>query len=240
MIGRWTVVNAILVVVILALGGQIARTWMRTLPPTRVETAGEEADGEARRPVRSKRAVAGEAEAVVAAIAEKDLFDPTRSGSAEATAAAAAAEPAEPPPPPGVVVVGVRLIGPDAEAVVEDTEAGKEQRRIRAGDSVGPYTVEEIRETSVVLVAATGESVTLWLDLGAGSAKAPAPGSPQRPATPATPPQAVSGTPAERAAARRAAQRNARRRARERRARQGNAELPQGVRERLEALRRNR
>lgn len=239
MIGRWTVVNAILVVVILALGGQIARTWMRTLPPTRVEGAGEGGEADGRRGERAKRARAGDPRTVVAAITEKDLFDPTRSGTA-GEAATAASAPVEPPPPPGIVVVGVRLIGPDAEAVVEDTAGGKEQRRIRAGDSVGPYTVEEIRDTSVVLVAATGESVTLWLDLGAGSAKPPAPGSPQRPATPATPPPAAAGTPAERAAARRAAQRDARRRARERRARQGSAELPEGVRERLEALRRNR
>lgn len=246
MIGRWTVVNAILVVIILALGVQIARTWMRTLPPTRVEDGSDEADATSRRPGRrSKRDHGSDAATVVAAITEKDLFDPSRRGTAEAEAGATP-EPAQPPAPPDVVVVGVRLIGGDAEAVVEETSGKKEQRRIRAGDAVGDYTVDEIRATSVVLTAATGESVTLWLDIGAGSAKAPTnPQQVPRPTTarvavPATPPSRAAGTATERAALRRAAQRSARRRQRERRARQGNAQLPEGVRQRLEALRRNR
>ena len=32
MIGRWTVVNAVLVLIVLALGGQIGLTWMRSRP----------------------------------------------------------------------------------------------------------------------------------------------------------------------------------------------------------------
>jgi hypothetical protein len=240
-IGRWTVVNGILVVVILALGIQIARTWMRTLPATRIEAPGAEGDADGRRPARrTKPAQNDDASAVVAAITAKDLFDPSRSGTAAGTVADA--QPATPPPPPGVIVVGVRMVGPDTEAVVEDTSANKEQRRIRAGDSIGDYTVDAIHETSVDLSTESGESVTLWLEVGAGNRPVPQKATPPRPAPAIPSPARVTPTvtPIQRAATRRAAQRAARRRARERRSRQGTADLPAGVRERLEALRRNR
>jgi len=238
-IGRWTVVNAVLAAIVLALGVQIARTWMRTLPSTGVRTSEDAAPDDAARRAgaRAKRERQRDSKDVVAAIAAKDLFDPTRSGTASTDDATAAA-PTEPLEPPAVVVVGVRLIGEDAEAVVEATDKGNEQRRIRAGDAIGDYTVQEIRESSVVLAAASGESVTLWLELGAGSATAPTPKPPAKPVAP--PPAARANAPGQGGAARRAAQRAARRAARQRRARQGAAELPEGVRERLEALRRNR
>jgi hypothetical protein len=247
-IGRWTVVNTVLVLIVLVVAGQIGRTWMRARPPLpAVESDGERKAN--RRPPRRPRPAA-DAEELVAVITEQDLFDPSRKadGAADGAGPTTLAEDETPPPPPGLTVVGVRLLGGDAEAFVKDSATANEQRRVRLGDDVGGYTVQEIRETSVVLEASNGNRVTLWLSLAPSSGVVRVP--PQ--AGTATGNQAVRRTtPPQAAAPDAAAQRAARRQRRSRpaagarrgRYRQepketpGSPQLPDGVRERLEQLR---
>jgi hypothetical protein len=248
-IGRWTVVNTVLVLIVLAVAAQIGRTWMRTRAPLPV-VEGESERSAKRRPPRRPRP-ASDPEEMVVRITEQDLFDPSRKaeGTEGDTAPAELAEDETPPPPPGVTVVGVRLLGEDREAFVKDSSNASGQRRVRLGDDVGGYTVEEIRETSVVLEASNGNRVTLWLSLVPTSDVVRP--TAQTGATTAnqavrrtTPPQASPQTDT---AAQRAARRQRRRRpaagARRGRYRQepkeslGSPQLPDGVRERLEQLR---
>jgi hypothetical protein len=248
-IGRWTVVNTVLVLIVLAVAGQIGRTWMRASPPLpAVESDGEHKAN--RRPSRRPRPAAA-ADEMVALITEQDLFDPSRKadGAADGAAPTTLAEDETPPPPPGLTVVGVRLLGEDAEAFVKDSATANEQRRVRLGDDVGGYTVQEIRETSVVLEASNGNRVTLWLSLApsGGVVRVTPPAGTatgNQAVRRTTPPQAASQPSA---AAQRAARRQRRSRpaagARRGRYRQepkenpGSPQLPAGVRERLEQLR---
>jgi hypothetical protein len=247
MIGRWTLVNTVLVLIVLAVAAQIGRTWMRTRSP-QVVVEGEAERSVKRRPARRPKAPT-DPEEMVALIREQDLFDPSRKaeGAEGGGGPAELPEDATPPPPPGVTVVGVRLLGPDREAFVKDSAKGNEQRRVRLGDDVGGYTVEEIRETSIVLEGSNGNRVTLWLTLvPSGDVVRATP----RPATATgnqavrrtTPPQAAPGSdPAAQRAQRR--QRRPAAGARRGRYRQepkpspGSPQLPDGVRERLEQLR---
>ncbi len=203
--GRWAILNGLLGVIVLLLGLQIAWTWTRTLPPVdfaarSTETlpkdgAGGGPKGE-RRGKRNADKMPATPAAMVVAIVNKDLFDPSRQKASEEIKVAA---PKEAPPPPNVTLVGVRILGKDREAFILD--AGQPQRRVRTGDQVGGYTVKTIRPTRVTLTAGSGEVVDLKLTVekagGAGPAVpavpgARAPGAP-RPGQPgATPP----GTPA--------------------------------------------
>jgi hypothetical protein len=45
---RWVILNGVLGLIVLALGVQIARTWMRTLPPVEARAPSKVADGPAR------------------------------------------------------------------------------------------------------------------------------------------------------------------------------------------------
>jgi hypothetical protein len=174
-IGRWTVINLVLVAIVALLGIQIGRTWMRTVPPLRAPAAGP-AEPASRHETKVKPAAArgDKADEDVALITSMDLFDVSRQAVG---AAAETVAPVEVPPPTGVDVVGIRLIAGDQEAFIRDASQQNAQRRVRTGDEVAGYTVQTIRPTSVELVNPTGQSVTLWLQLSpSGGAK---PGTPQ-------------------------------------------------------------
>jgi hypothetical protein len=192
--GRWTIINVLLGLIVLLLAIEVARTWARSLPPVEVvprAPAASPPEGE-KRPGKGKRGGAQEPRgdvpppAMVAAIAQKDLFDPSRQAATEDVAAPVARVTE---PPPNVTVVGVRIFGKDSEVFVTDASQGNQQKRLRIGDQVGGYTVKAIDPTGLTLASPSGDEVTMSLAIEKG--KAP----PARPATAARTPQAAQ-TPA--------------------------------------------
>jgi hypothetical protein len=173
MIGRWAVLNGVLLVIVVVLGFQSARTWQRLVPPLRMPVAAGTGDGPARREAKAKPAVQrdGEGQEMVALITSMDLFDSTRQAVGTTVEA-----PVELPPPTGIEVVGIRLLGDDEEAFIRDASQQNAQRRVRTGDEVAGYTVQSINPTSVELANPTGQTVTLWMQLTTSGA--PKPGVP--------------------------------------------------------------
>jgi hypothetical protein len=197
---RWMILNGLLAVIVLALTWQIVRTWARTLPPVEARPPGRVADGPARTGEGGKRGKRAQAEkstqtpaALVTAIVNKDLFDPSRTKPSETVQVVAAPHITE--PPPGISLVGVRLFGRDREGFILDATQANTQRRIRSGDTVGNFTVKSIRNSSVVLVSAAGDYVTLSLEVD--KTKATGPGAtPTRPGRPHAPGPGAPGSPA--------------------------------------------
>lgn len=183
MIGRWTVLNGVLLAVVVLLGVQIARTWMRAVPPVRA-LAPEATDGARREPKKRPAAERTEqTDQVVALITSQDLFDASRQALGSGPAVVA-----ELPPPTGIELVGIRLLGGDQEALIRDQSQQNAQRRVREGDEVAGYTVQAINPTNVELANGDGQAVTLWLQL-APSAAPKAGGVPGRPGAPAPGPR---------------------------------------------------
>lgn len=185
---RWAIINVLLGLIVTLLAVQIVSTWARSLPP--LEDRGRQAPPPPAEPRekggrRSAEKVPLAPEGQVAAISEKDLFDPTRrpapdEGSAQALAAQ---EAAAIPPPSGVAVVGIRLLQGEREAFIQDATQQNKQRRLRVGDQLQNYTVKEITDAQVILAAPTGQSVTMDVELKkSGGARGPAPGAPPTPA----------------------------------------------------------
>jgi hypothetical protein len=167
---RWVILNGILALIVLALGVQIVRTWARTLPRVEARAPGKVTEGPVRTGEGGKRGKRAQAEkstqtpaALVTAIVNKDLFDPSRTKPSETATVVAAQHITE--PPPGISLVGVRLFGRDREGFILDATQANAQRRIRSGDTVGSFTVKSIRTSSVVLVSAAGDYVTLSLEV---------------------------------------------------------------------------
>jgi hypothetical protein len=193
---RWTIANAFLGVLLVAILFGIVGTWTRSLPPVaevQAKSSGIVPGGE-RHGERGKRAVAVAEKAaaaraqqtpaiMVAAIAEKDLFDVSR----RAPAADEKVDAPKPPviPPVGVTLVGVSIVGKEREAIVTDAGQGNQQRRLRVGDAIGDgYTVKHIERTEVVLNTRGGDAVSLPLALDKSKGGAPKP-----PAPPGGPPR---------------------------------------------------
>ena len=185
---RWGIINALLGLIVALLLVQIAGTWARSLPrpderPRQPPPAPAPEPREKGRRSGDKGGprAAPAPEAVVSAIGDKDLFDPTRRPPPTTGAAQAAAEEAPPPPPSGVAVVGIRLLHGEREAFIQDATQQNKQRRLRVGDQLQSYTVKEITDTQVILAASTGQSVTMDVELRkSGGARGPAPAVPGR------------------------------------------------------------
>jgi hypothetical protein len=181
---RWVLLNGILAVIVLGLGVQIVRTWARTLPRIEARAPGKVSEGPARTGEggkRGKRAAEKSTQtptALVTTIVNKDLFDPSRTKPSETAAVVSATHITE--PPPGISLVGVRLFGRDREGFILDATQANAQRRIRSGDTVGAFTVKSIRTSSVVLVSAAGDYVTLSLEVDKAKPTGAAPARPGR------------------------------------------------------------
>lgn len=196
---RWAIINVLLGIVVALLALQIVGTWARSLPrPEERQRQPPPAPAEPREKGRraAERAAAraqATPDALVAAIADKDLFDPTRRPPAEEGGAAgqAAAQEAVPiPPPSGVALVGIRLLHGEREAFIQDATQQNKQRRLRVGDQLQSYTVKEITDSQVILAAPSGQSVTLDVELKkSGGARGAAP-----PVTPRSPAAGVAAT----------------------------------------------
>src|SRR5205814_750263 len=137
---------------------------------------------------------------LVSAIAEKDLFDPSRRPPSVEDTTTAAVPVTK--PPDNVSVVGVRIFGKDREAFVSDGTQGQAiTRRVRTGDQIAGYIVKAIERTAVTLTSPSGDVVSMPLTLDAGKAQpsGPRPATPVRQAIPGRPPQpagAQMGSPA--------------------------------------------
>jgi hypothetical protein len=195
--GRWTIVNALLALFVALLGFQIVRTWARGLPPIEVPPPSATPPAAPEPHEKGKRAAdkAGAhgpqtAPVLVAAIADKDLFDPSRKAPPPDEVKTTDAPPVT-KPPDGVTVVGVRIFGKDREVFVQDaSQQPAVGRRLRPGDQVAGYTVKAIEPTGITLTSPSGDLVPLALTIDKGKAGPPgAPGAP-RPPVPARPPQA--------------------------------------------------
>jgi hypothetical protein len=214
---RWVILNGLLAVIVLGLGVQIVRTWARTLPPIEARAPAKVADAPERGAGGSKRGKRNQADkspstpvALVTAIVNKDLFDPSRTKATEETKVQSTIHIVD--PPPGISLVGVRMFGKDREGFILDATQSNTQRRIRTGDTVGNFTVKSIRQSSVVLVSQTGDFVQLSLEVEksknpTATAIPPRPGRPQAAAaaagagspaagiTGASPAAGIGGTP---------------------------------------------
>src|SRR4029453_9512064 len=195
--GRWAILNGILVLIVLLLGLQIARTWGRTLPPVEVatrqaepspksegktdpKTTGGRRGGKRGTPERPDQQPA----VLVATIVNKDLFDPSRQKPTEEVTAAPVKEVG---PPPNLTLVGVRMIGRDREVLVTDAAQANQQRRLRVGDQVGGYTLKTVDPNRVTMASAGGETITTTLAVerpGGGAPKPPGVAVPPRPGQP--------------------------------------------------------
>jgi len=200
---RWLFLNIVLGVIVLGLGVQIVRTWARTLPPIEARAPGKLADAPPRGGEgggkRSKRAQSAEKATqtpamMVATIVNKDLFDPSRTKQTEAAQLAAPVI-HDVAPPPGITLVGVRAFGKDREGFILDATQANSQRRIRAGDTVGNFTVKSIYLNKVVLLSSAGDKVTLSLELDKSKNPTAAPARPGRPQA-ANAANAASASPA--------------------------------------------
>ena len=201
---RWAIVNTLVVLFVILVGFEIARTWARGLSTERHVKADANPGGETAAAVagpheRGKRgrgdkggALAQQATTVlVTAIAEKDLFDPSRRPPSVEESSTATAPVTK--PPDNVTVVGVRIFGKDREVFVSDGSAGAAvTRRLRVGDQIAGYTVKGIDPTAVTLVSPSGDVMTLPLTLDKGKAQPAGP----RPGLPAKPPGAQMASPA--------------------------------------------
>jgi hypothetical protein len=187
--GRWTIVNALLGIIVALLGFEIVRTWGRGLPPVEVPASAAVLPSAPASHEKGKRAAAEKAAArgqqtpavLVAAIVEKDLFDPSRHAPSPEEAKVDSTPITK--PPDNVVVVGVRILGRDREVFVNDgSQSPAVGRRLRTGDQVAGYTIKRIEATGVVLSSPSGDLVAMPLNLDKGKAATPPRPTPGRPA----------------------------------------------------------
>jgi len=190
--GRCTIVNGLLGLMLVLLGYEIVRTWARALPPVTasapaaVQPPATHEKGKHGGEKGGGRGAQQAPAAMVATISDKDLFDVSRRAPAPDEVKTEAQVPVT-KPPDGVTVVGVRIFGKDREVFVNDaTQNPAVGRRLRSGDQIAGYTVNGIEPTAVTLASPSGDSVVVPLTLDKGG-KAAAPGGPPRP--PGRPPQ---------------------------------------------------
>jgi hypothetical protein len=216
---RWAIINTFLALIVLLLAIEIARTWARSLPSVEVaaRTPARPAGADKRdKADRGKHAGAEKGgtraeqapAAMVLAIVEKDLFDPSRQKAVEELKAEV---PKQIEPPKGVTVVGISIVGREREAFITDTSQpgtpgqvvppgqagqsgqGGQQRRLRIGDQIQGYTVRAVEQTGLTLVSPSGDVVPMTLEVvksGSGGPAKPVPGG--KPAGGPVPPAAGS------------------------------------------------
>jgi len=211
---RWAIVNTLLGIIVALMGFEIVHTWARGLPRgAPAESAASAAPAPPPAPApepheKGKRGRGDKAGALaqqtpamlITAIAEKDLFDPSRRPPSVEDTTTAAVPVTK--PPDNVSVVGVRIFGKDREAFVSDGTQGQAiTRRVRTGDQIAGYIVKAIERTAVTLTSPSGDVVSMPLTLDAGKAQPSGPrqATPVRQPIPGRPPQpaaAQMGSPA--------------------------------------------
>ncbi len=187
---RWAIINTLLGALVLLLGLAIARTWARVLPPIEVTArapaapaGGQHEKGKRGGDKAGARAQQQTPAMLVAAVADKDLFDPSRH-PAPPEEMKQPEQVREVGPPQGVTVVGMRIVGKDREVFVTDASQGNQQKRLRVGDQVAGYTVKTIEAAAVTLTSPSGDAVTMPLAVEKGK-QAVARGGPKPAVSPA-------------------------------------------------------
>lgn len=168
---RVLILNVLLLAIILALVVQIGSLWWRA--DAEVETvAPREAKAQHPEPPPAQRRPP--APDLANKIAEKDLFDASR--SAEKAPAVPAVEVA-PPPPLNVQLLGVTVAAGAREALLKDQSQSK-PLWLREGEDVSGYTITRIDPISVEMRTPAGEKVTIGISVEKGAhpgAAAPGP-----------------------------------------------------------------
>ncbi len=183
---RLLIVNVLLLAIVVGLVVQIVSLWwsaeaaVDTVAPREAKTQRLEVPSAVRKPPPPDLAKQ---------IAEKDLFDQTRSLAPTTVAGPAAA-----PVPLTLALLGITVAGGGREALIKD-QAQPKPLWLREGEEYNGYKLRRIDATSVVLAAPTGDEVTLMINVEKGKgAAAPATGpAGVQPPTPA--PAAVRPTP---------------------------------------------
>ena len=185
---RVLILNVLLLAIILALVVQIATLWWRA--EAEVDTVAPR-EAKAQRPEQQPAPRKPPAPDLANKIAEKDLFDASR--SAEKAQAVAAAD-VPPPPPLNVQLLGVTVAAGAREALLKDLNQPKPQW-MREGEDLNGYTITRIDPISIEVRTPTGEKQTVEITIEKGAhpgAAAPGPGGIQP--TPA-PAQMARGRP---------------------------------------------
>lgn len=160
---RFRILNVILIALIVLAAWRTVGVWRRTppvvAPPSQPERpSGDSIAAPPRRPALPQ---------LVAAIAEKDLFDASRQ------APGAEGEPVPeqtPAPPPTLKLAGVIFVGEQREAVFVDINQNNRQIRMREGEEISGYKVSKIDTQQVSLVSGTGDEVKLELTIDTSKA----------------------------------------------------------------------
>jgi hypothetical protein len=150
-----TVMHALLVLVILLVGGKIIAAWRRPAPAV---------SGDAEAPPSPAPDGGGvpasltpeASNALVMTIAQNDLFSPDR-GAAPPPPPEKAPETV--PPPSHLKLVGVVLTRSRAEAFLSDSSQGNKVVRVKQGDSIGQYQLLQVGKSEVKLSLGAGGGV---------------------------------------------------------------------------------
>jgi hypothetical protein len=167
---RVLILNVLLLAVIAALVVQIVALWWRTddaaeqVAPREAKAQRLDVPNAVRPPPPSDLA---------ASIADKDLFEASRSGAPEGRTAVIEA----PVLATNLTLLGVRIVGGEREALVKDAAQPK-ALWVRVGEEVGGYTVERIEPTSIVLDAPSGDEMSLFINVAVDPARRGAPMGP--------------------------------------------------------------
>jgi hypothetical protein len=168
---RVLILNLFLLAIVAVLAVQIVRLWWGGEPVVEAVTPKEAKAQKLDLPKVDRRPPPAN---LATQIADKDLFDQSRTGVPPGTVQAAAT-PAEPVRPLTLVLLGVSGGGPEREALVKDQTQPKPQW-LRQGEEVGGYKLGRIDPTAIVMVGPGGEEVTLVINVE--KAKAGQPGQP--------------------------------------------------------------
>ena len=181
---RVLILNLLLLAIVAVLAIQIVRLWWASEPVVEAGTPKETKAQKVDLPKVDRRPPPPN---LATQIADKDLFDQSRTGVQAGTVQAAA--PVEPVRPLTLVLLGVSGGGPEREALVKDQTQPKPQW-LRQGEDVGGYKLGRIDPTSIVMVGPGGEEVTLFINVEKAKT-----GQPGQPAVPLTGPAGIQPTP---------------------------------------------
>jgi len=187
---RILILNVLLLAIIVALVVQIVTLWWRaeaeveTVAPREAKAQRQDMPPAPRKPPAPDLATH---------IADKDLFDASR--SAEKAQTVTPTEVA-PPPPLNLALLGVTVAAGGREALFKD-QAQPKPLWLREGEEFNGYKISRIDPTAVLLTTPAGDQLTLTISIEKGAhpgAAAPGPGGMQP--TPPIPPAAAAAAAA--------------------------------------------
>jgi hypothetical protein len=158
-----TLLHAALVVIILGLCGQVIATWRRPAPSVPVDLGAPTSLPPAAEMSPPNLTQEG-TDALVATIAQNDLFSPDR--GEVAAPAPVDTQKNKVDPPSHLKLVGVMLTRRRAEAFLSDSSQGNKVVRVKQGDSIGQYQLLQVTPIEVKLsLGAGGEVAPLRLQI---------------------------------------------------------------------------